>query len=95
MISIYIFLHTNLNTLSSPPFPFPTTGFIFDRISGYLLPDEVELVPTCLWRSRRLGIGIRNVNEMLNWYFFERNNRSLLRELVSEVQHEEDWDVDV
>ncbi len=52
-------------------------------------------MPSNLWSSRWLRICVGNINEMLDRDLSERDNLGLVDQLVSEIQNDENWDVDV
>jgi hypothetical protein len=52
-------------------------------------------VPSNLWSSRWLRVCVGNINEVLDRNLSERDNLGLLDQLVSEIQNNENWDVNV
>ena len=60
-----------------------------------LTPEDVQTLQPCWLDSRRLRIGICNVDKMLDRDLRKRDDFRLFPELESEVQQNDDGDIDV
>lgn len=64
-------------------------------VHSLLFPKEIISVPASLWRLFRFRVRICNVNELLNGDLLKRDNLRLGEELVSEVEDEDERNVEV
>ena len=60
-----------------------------------LAPEDIKSTPTNNGSRRRLGICIRNIDEMLNWDFFKRDYLCLLGEFISKIKDGEYRYIDI
>jgi hypothetical protein len=74
--------------ISSSPCPSKSqsSSFLSTLSTNTLAPEDVEPAPANNRLRGWLGICIRNIDEMLNWDLFQRNNLCLLGEFISKIK---------
>jgi hypothetical protein len=93
----YLYISNVVLSISPHPLAFQSHNHCHFSVSSAdsLAPEDIKSTPTNNRSRRRLGICIRNIDEMLNWDFFKRDYLCLLGEFISKIKDGEYRYIDI